>query len=409
MKKFAFIFSAIGFFAAEAQIKVHPGGNLAFGFTNQTPLNGFKMQLAGNSVFSASTSAITSAAFIRGNNAYSEANMANSKGPDYTWVNDDITGIFHPALYTMAFSSNGSEKMRLMPYTLHIGGTSDNQGKLAITADNTYVMQGFHTVNFDGAFASVQNVNRDATKAWILFNTSTGSQVLKYYVGGDGAVWCKQVTTWSDLAFKENIDSLKGALGKVRHLQAYYYNIKPDQQAATIPSKEIGLIAQDVEQVVPEVVVTNLEGKKGINYGNLSALLIEAIKEQDRKISSLEAALTACCSSGNRTINNGSGMNESQKGEHTAATQIKGAYLGQNNPNPFNQTTMIKCFVPEQSKAAMLLVFDMNGTLKKSIPVNGKGETSVIIQAKEFIAGMYHYSLIIDGQEIDTKKMILTE
>jgi len=72
--------------ALNAQIKVHPGGGIALGFTSQAPLYGFKMQLTGNSVFSASTSTITSAAFIRGNNAYSEASMANSKGPDYTWV-----------------------------------------------------------------------------------------------------------------------------------------------------------------------------------------------------------------------------------------------------------------------------------------------------------------------------------
>ena len=51
----------------------------------------------------------------------------------------------------------------------------------------------------------------------------------------------------------------------------------------------------------------------------------------------------------------------------------------------------------------------MNGTLKKTIVLNGKGEVNTTINAKELIAGMYYYTLVIDNTEVDTKKMILTE
>jgi hypothetical protein len=123
----------------------------------------------------------------------------------------------------------------------------------------------------------------------------------------------------------------------------------------------------------------------------------------------LNGDLNSCCNAraGQRTINDGNNIDV--KNQTINGSIDITAKLFQNNPNPFNQTSIIKCFIPETSKAASLLVFDMNGTLKKTIAVNGKGEVNVTINAKEFIAGMYYYSLIVDGQEIDTKKMILTE
>ena len=50
----------------------------------------------------------------------------------------------------------------------------------------------------------------------------------------------------------------------------------------------------------------------------------------------------------------------------------------------------------------------MNGTLLKSVPVTQIGEGNVTINANEFTAGMYLYSLVCDGKIIDTKQMMLT-
>ena len=98
-----------------------------------------------------------------------------------------------------------------------------------------------------------------------------------------------------------------------------------------------------------------------------------------------------------------------KSGQTNAGTANTGATLLQNIPNPFSQTTSIKCFIPSNSKASSLLVFDMNGTLKKTIPISGTGDITLAINGKELIAGMYYYTLVIDNNEIDTKKMILTE
>lgn len=54
------------------------------------------------------------------------------------------------------------------------------------------------------------------------------------------------------------------------------------------------------------------------------------------------------------------------------------------------------------------MIFDMQGTLLNQISIVEKGESFVTIHANQYKAGMYMYSLIIDGKEIDTKRMILT-
>ena len=67
-----------------------------------------KFQVIGNSTFSESTNSITSSALIRGMNSYSTATT-----PDYTWYNNDQTGMFHPASNTIGFSIGGTERMRI--------------------------------------------------------------------------------------------------------------------------------------------------------------------------------------------------------------------------------------------------------------------------------------------------------
>jgi hypothetical protein len=88
----------------------------------------------------------------------------------------------------------------------------------------------------------------------------------------------------SDRKFKRNIEPISGALDKVRRLRGVNF------ERTDIPGYHMGLIAQDVAEVVPEVVHDTEHGL-GVAYGNLVGLLIEAIKEQDARIAQLEARL----------------------------------------------------------------------------------------------------------------------
>jgi hypothetical protein len=99
--------------------------------------------------------------------------------------------------------------------------------------------------------------------------------------------WAQQFWHWSDERLKENITPVTNALEKVQALNGVYYNFKGKTK------KQVGLIAQDVEKVVPEVVGTAPNGMKALDYSDLVAVLIEAVKEQQTKIDALEKELKA--------------------------------------------------------------------------------------------------------------------
>ncbi len=86
---------------------------------------------------------------------------------------------------------------------------------------------------------------------------------------------------------------MKGALEKVSNLQGVTYNWRSDEFKDRNFSNElnIGIIAQEVEKVVPEVVQTSKDGYKSVEYSELVPLSIEAIKEQQETIATLSAKI----------------------------------------------------------------------------------------------------------------------
>ncbi|MDM8560879.1 tail fiber domain-containing protein [Candidatus Parabeggiatoa sp. HSG14] len=89
----------------------------------------------------------------------------------------------------------------------------------------------------------------------------------------------------SDQRHKKNIHSLENTLSKLAQLRGVSFKWKDNAQNA---DTQIGLIAQEVETVLPELVSTDNEGYKSIAYGKLTAVLIEALKEQQLQIKRLE-------------------------------------------------------------------------------------------------------------------------
>ena len=90
------------------------------------------------------------------------------------------------------------------------------------------------------------------------------------------------LTQNSDISLKENLIPITNALDKVKKLQGYNYN------RIGLKEIEMGVIAQEVQKILPEVVSKSSEGILSVAYSNMVAILIEAIKEQSNKISDLE-------------------------------------------------------------------------------------------------------------------------
>jgi len=97
------------------------------------------------------------------------------------------------------------------------------------------------------------------------------------------------VTAYSDIRLKDNIEVIKNALEKVTQLNGVTFTRNDQEDKAR---RHAGVIAQEVEKVLPEVVSEDNEGIKNVAYGNMIGLLIEAIKELQAKVELLEAANT---------------------------------------------------------------------------------------------------------------------
>jgi len=93
------------------------------------------------------------------------------------------------------------------------------------------------------------------------------------------------VTASSDERLKDNIENIKNALSKIKNLRGITY----DRNDINI--RQSGLIAQDVEKVLPELVSTNESGYLSIAYGNMAGLFVEAIKELESRLSDIEVSL----------------------------------------------------------------------------------------------------------------------
>ena len=107
----------------------------------------------------------------------------------------------------------------------------------------------------------------------------SGAYAYNLNIMSDGTL----TTATSDIRMKENIYQITNALDKVTKLRGVFFNWKNDSTKI----KQIGMIAQEVEPIVPEIVFTNpVDGLKGINYSQASALFVEAIKEQQKQIES---------------------------------------------------------------------------------------------------------------------------
>jgi hypothetical protein len=97
------------------------------------------------------------------------------------------------------------------------------------------------------------------------------------------------VTAYSDIRLKENIETIDNPLEKIQKMRGVYYTLKEDSSS----KRKIGVIAQEMEEVLPEVVYTGTsEDKwKSVAYGNIVAVLIEGMKAQESTLRYIESYL----------------------------------------------------------------------------------------------------------------------
>jgi hypothetical protein len=117
-----------------------------------------------------------------------------------------------------------------------------------------------------------------------------GGGVLRFRVDNDGDVFAKSYNTISDARLKTNLQPLTDVLEKLQQVRGVSYERTDVNQSPA--RREIGVIAQEVEAIFPELVaIVNDEGYKAVAYERLTAVLIEAVKELKAENEALRAEL----------------------------------------------------------------------------------------------------------------------
>ncbi|MGB2696612.1 MAG: tail fiber domain-containing protein [Candidatus Zixiibacteriota bacterium] len=210
-------------------------------------------------------------------------------------------GLSNSASDTAATVAGGKENQASGYYATIPGGYADTAAgeyslaaghkvRVASDADYTFAFGRDFTTSTANAVIFYHNTgSTDSTKVGI---NKTDPQygidlpnVDSNYGKGRAYAW----TTYSSRRWKENINPIENALGKVLALRGVYFDWSESK------NRDLGMIAEEVGEVVPEVVDYEENGidAQSLNYARLTALLIEAIKEQQKEIESLNVKIEA--------------------------------------------------------------------------------------------------------------------
>jgi hypothetical protein len=222
-----------------------------------------------------------------------------------------------------------------------------------------------------------------------IFGTPAGTMKLDVA----GTFRAVSVVVTSDAKYKTQVTSLENSLDKVMKLNGveYYWNFEKFSEKKFDKLKHSGFLAQELQKVLPNSVIVDERGDYAVDYNSIIPVLAEAIKEQQKQIEDLKIQIAQ---QGSTNVNN--------------ISSADGAKLYQNTPNPFGGSTEIKFYVPQSVQQASIVIFDMTGKKLKSFALNNRGEDKITVSGDELAAGMYLYSLLADGKEVDTKRMILS-
>lgn len=283
--------------------------------------------------------------------------------------------------------------------------------------------------NFGGYF-EVQGEGTDASDNYAVYGEAGGSSnYYAAYFNGEGVLTGGSWTT-SDINLKENITEINNSFDLINQLVPKSFTFRHDEYPGIFlpQGTNYGLIAQEVEIVIPHIVreikhpadydslgnqINPSLSFKAINYLELIPFLIGAIKEQQQQIDDLSSQLISCCGPQIQEFqmpdNTQNGQHSTVSSQQLNATAKDLAVLSQNQPNPFNEKTTLRFYLPKGTKDAGIKVYDNTGSVYRLFALTGDGPGTIEIEGNTLEAGNYYYSLLIGGNVVDTKNMVITK
>uniref|UniRef100_A0A6C0CFW7 Peptidase S74 domain-containing protein n=1 Tax=viral metagenome TaxID=1070528 RepID=A0A6C0CFW7_9ZZZZ len=257
---------------------------------------------------------------IETNNIYLTGNIYNSKGVS---LYDNVLSIIENISSNVNFELN-TKNIILNPSVYnrdnYKGGVIINGDNMNPTSNNLFQINNFPDnnnfitlnsctdtalIHFNTNFQNVNNIYKIGTNqsnfVISILNNSNTYYDNNLYISNNNqytdAIICEYKSTtndfniylngllysYSDLRLKKDIKNIENALDKLCSLNGVTYNLIDDKDIDN-SKRQTGLIAQEVEKVLPEAVIVNKDGLYNLAYGNMAGLIVEAIKELKKEI-----------------------------------------------------------------------------------------------------------------------------
>ena len=328
----------------------------------------------------------------------------------YSQVNNFKPSLYNIGVYGEAYKSTYTSSIRTIGVYGKAGGGENkyNMGVVGFLGGTGY----------GAAILGTMSINSAG-----VYGRYAGAFSGDVYVSGN--LTATNYITYSDQNLKENIapltsDGDEPAIEKVMDMNVVKYNYKKreievdenvlnsmsedelaslelERERAEQDAKQLhfGLIAQELQTIYPNLVIEGQDGNLAINYVELVPVLIQSIQELKQEISEMkgEGQITKA---------------PTATAIESATAEAKSSMLYQNTPNPFNGQTTIRFQIADGAHSAYICIFDMQGKQLQRHDLS-TSDDSLTIDGTQLGAGMYLYSLIVDGREIDTKRMILSK
>lgn len=304
----------------------------------------------------------------------------------------------------------------------------------------TNVFGGYFSGNYLSATAPVVNVGVYSRCPINPGTPPTGNYAGYFdgdvFINGTGSSPSGIFTT-SDRTIKKDIKAISNASDILSQIKPKTYHL----DSKNVPQLKMdekrlqyGVIAQELEEILPDLVkevavisdfdndrkpLHDLKTLKSVNYTGLIPILVAGFNEQkaaleqqqqlvadlNKKIDALQKLIE---NQNNPDVKTANGS-ISNPAINVVVSDKAANNLDQNRPNPFGESTTISFNITSGFKTAQISFSTEDGKVIKTIDIKTPGQGSINVLASDLTAGLYSYSLIIDGRITDTKKMIRTQ
>jgi hypothetical protein len=211
-------------------------------------------------------------------------------------------------------------------------------------------------------------------------------------IGPTNGLWANGLFTPSDIRLKKDIRPIINAVQTIDKINGYTYYYRNSEESEFIlpKNKQVGVLAQELEEFYPYALKKAKNGFYGVDYIKIIPLLLAGIKEQNEIIEELTRQI------------------EQIKEKKDSINQTPNGRVFQNNPNPFDNYTTIEYDIENDFTFASIVVHSINGEKITTLNIdNNKG--LLTIEKGKLNTGIYFYSLVVDNRVLDSKTMIISK